>query len=387
MDSRTYGATAMLLASNSTAARAAQFNSVQERQERQLRSSGSSSNSRSRSTDFEWSIFGQPHQGAPLAGLHLGFRGSKFFWSFGVDRSSRGSGSIANSSSEASIGSSHAAQFSNSFQPLAPYAADSADTGTVASTVELAATNSAADRDAGTASWPSATLVAGAAAAAAEQNTEETEESAAGAERARVSFGVVHPVITGFVLLLLGGCHSSCETLIYTVLTDLVTTGSDHPASSKDFTAAGGSNADCAAAALAQDATTGHSKSATAAAAVAAQPIRHGTLSQQCTDEHMHHLPVTVRHNEHGLGHLFDCTLVEQQLRVDGADTTDATEIVMVLYVLFWVVGFTVGAAVAGVPGSVLAQQLTGCVMGLLLAGSAWWSWRAAAGLLHRAMI
>lgn len=45
----------------------------------------------------------------------------------------------------------------------------------------------------------------------------------------------------------------------------------------------------------------------------------------------------------------------------------DPTDVVMVLYVLFWVVGFTVGAAVAGIPSgsSMLQQQLTAGAMGL----------------------
>jgi len=45
------------------------------------------------------------------------------------------------------------------------------------------------------------------------------------------SFGVVELVIIGFVLMLLGSWHSSCETLIYTVLTDIITpptSGNDH---------------------------------------------------------------------------------------------------------------------------------------------------------------
>jgi hypothetical protein len=57
----------------------------------------------------------------------------------------------------------------------------------------------------------------------------------------------------------------------------------------------------------------------------------------------------------------------------------------MVLYVLFWVVGFTVGAAVAGLPGSsVIGQQLTSCLMGLALAAAAYWAWNAAAAAFSR---
>ncbi|KAF6250715.1 hypothetical protein COO60DRAFT_1705536, partial [Scenedesmus sp. NREL 46B-D3] len=48
----------------------------------------------------------------------------------------------------------------------------------------------------------------------------------------------------------------------------------------------------------------------------------------------------------------------------DGGDGCgDSSEVVMVLHVLFWVLGITAGAAVAGLPGSGLQeQQLTGCV-------------------------
>jgi hypothetical protein len=55
------------------------------------------------------------------------------------------------------------------------------------------------------------------------------------------------------------------------------------------------------------------------------------------------------------------------------------TEVVMVLYVLFWVVGFSVGAGVVGLmPGSDLAQlQAVACVLGLLLGAAGRWTWLA----------
>jgi hypothetical protein len=51
----------------------------------------------------------------------------------------------------------------------------------------------------------------------------------------------------------------------------------------------------------------------------------------------------------------------------------------MVLYVLFWVVGFSLGAAVVGLmPGTDLGQlQAVAGVMALLLGAAGHWTWLA----------
>jgi hypothetical protein len=57
----------------------------------------------------------------------------------------------------------------------------------------------------------------------------------------------------------------------------------------------------------------------------------------------------------------------------------DCTEVVMVLYVLFWVVGFSLGAAVIGLmPGTDLGQlQAVAGVMAALLGAAGRWTWLA----------
>jgi hypothetical protein len=208
-----------------------------------------------------------------------------------------------------------------------------------------------------------------------EPEVDPSEAAEAAPQAAGVAFGLLPLLVTGCVLALLGGCHSSCETLIYTVLTDLVVAAGDEQND-------GGHGEGC----MTQDSHASGSSccgSSTICGAGAARDVpRHqkqptsgsSTSKQHCSN-------AAVAGEPHECAQSSSCHATAE----GAAESSDSTEVVMVLYVLFWVVGFTVGAAVAGLPGgSVVGQQLTGCVMGLVLASAAYWAWRTAAAAFSR---
>jgi hypothetical protein len=198
---------------------------------------------------------------------------------------------------------------------------------------------------------------------------------------AGVVFGLLQLLVTGCVLALLGGCHSSCETLIYTVLTDLVEAAGNqqHKDSIAVIAANGGSRTHCG------DAVCGHhGSSCCCSSEQCSTPVLLVPAGKCCVGGSANNAAAAEE------AHMHACACSVQGIsRCDvsngAGSTSDSTEVVMVLYVLFWVVGFTVGAGGAGLPGSsVLGQQLTGLVMGLVLAWSAFWAWRTAAAAFGR---
>jgi hypothetical protein len=222
-------------------------------------------------------------------------------------------------------------------------------------------------------------------------------------------FGVVELCVIGFVLLLLGSCHSSCETLIYTVLTDAVTakqseSGNESERGSESVAAAAGSSpddtdvdVDVGAGDVDSVGASGHAPSGcvssssssnrgsskvggeSAAGAAASAGVNaadaapsgciSSTSSSECDMDVECDIEVQVDEDaSHGTGSS-SCANQDSE--------SDCTEVVMVLYVLFWVVGFSEGAGVVGLmPGSELAQlQAVVCVLGLLLGVVGRWTW------------
>jgi hypothetical protein len=199
--------------------------------------------------------------------------------------------------------------------------------------------------------------------------------AAEAAPAAGVAFGLLQLLVTGCVLALLGGCHSSCETLIYTVLTDLVVAAGDEQIDVGHMTQdSHASDSSCSSSCCCGSST------ACGARAVRNVPTHQKKPSTGSSTSKPHCSNAAAAGEPHDRAHI-SCSAAD-----DGAaGSSDSTEVVMVLYVLFWVVGFTVGAAVAGLPGgSVVGQQLTGCVMGLVLAAAAYWAWKTAAAAFGR---
>jgi hypothetical protein len=197
-----------------------------------------------------------------------------------------------------------------------------------------------------------------------------------------VVFGLLQLLLTGCVLALLGGCHSSCETLIYTVLTDLVEAAAEDvgKGTTCDGVLAVRGCKTCCANAACQVCGSGIAECSTAET-----DDKHLPCDTSCGHVagslHTHvHAGVCSYHRSACCRAISDHYNYHDDTADELHEASDSTEVVMILYVLFWVVGFTVGAAVAGLPGSsVLAQQLTACVVGLVLACSAVWAWRTAA--------
>jgi predicted MFS family arabinose efflux permease len=189
-----------------------------------------------------------------------------------------------------------------------------------------------------------------------------------------VAFGLLQLLVTGCVLALLGGCHSSCETLIYTVLTDLVGAAGDRQngdrnvgCRTQDSHASGSSSSSCCCCG---------SSTACGAGAVQSALTHQKQPSAGSSTSKLHSSNAAVAKELHDGAQISSCCAAGE----GAADSSDSTEVVMVLYVLFWVVGFTVGAVVADLPGgNVVGQQLTGCVMGLVLAAAGYWAWSTAA--------
>lgn len=231
-------------------------------------------------------------------------------------------------------------------------------------------------------------------AASAAYKVEEVElnhAAAAGPEPAAdaaaadsLEFGLLQLLLTGCVLLLLGGCHSSCETLIYTVLTDLVEAAGDACDSTEaDVLSGCTGRTHCCSAGYDGSGSSSYEQ---CSAQVLHVPGKHcasragGVGGAAAADEARMDASVCCAQGSGGHG-VSDGT-------TSSTGMSDNSEVVMVLYVLFWVVGFTVGAGVAGLPvSSVLGQQLTACAVGLVLACSAFWAWRTAAAAFGSTML
>jgi hypothetical protein len=269
-------------------------------------------------------------------------------------------------------------------------------------------------------------------------------------------FGLAELAIIGLVLLFLGSLHSSCETLIYAVLTDIIapsesdnvidnsddiwcgivtaeSEGSEgggqcervrlqqcqqhHPAAGPHVAPAvcglagvyasaapqadveavyvdDRSDCSAAAAAAASGSSLGDAASVDAAAvdAVAANGSDEFDLEIQVNDGSPCSLKLAPSQDVSCLEdptHFCDSHTSAKPApvqvaafsgAVDGSES-DCTEVVMVLYVLFWVVGFSVGAAVVGLlPGTGLSQlQAVASVLAVLLATVGRWTWLAVA--------
>jgi hypothetical protein len=130
------------------------------------------------------------------------------------------------------------------------------------------------------------------------------------------------------LLLVMGAGHSACETLIYTLLTHLV-----------------------AAWPLAE-----HKDSQGPSMPQQQQRCRQQQEAQQMCQQ--------GGSSAAGLAVCGDNTSGAEDA---AAAQAQVTQLVMVLYVLFWVAGFSIGAAAAGLPQGLLQQQATCWAMGAAL--------------------
>lgn len=290
-----------------------------------------------------------------------------------------------------------------------------------------------------------------------------------------VLLGWAELLVIAFVLMLLGSCHSSCETLIYTVLTDVIAPSESEterlsdisavaqpsegtkrdvnvtccqysschdsfeesgksdgscraqlPCSTNSFDCAEqqflcgvGASSDCSArsavqahggsvsteaASMALEGSglwgTGSDKNvcvdaASVAACADTSVAASGSLeydlqvqvgdrsfsscSTKCSHCDLSDLHVQSNGYSSSGRHVGDQSHTCAIQQCESEPESDCTEVVMVLYVLFWVVGFSVGAGVVGVlPGTELGKLQAGaCMLAALLAGVGRWTWLA----------
>jgi MFS family permease len=126
------------------------------------------------------------------------------------------------------------------------------------------------------------------------------------------------------LLLVMGAGHSACETLIYTLLTHLV-----------------------------------------AAWPLPGQKVPQGTSTSGEQQGRQQQEALQRASSAAGMAVCADNDSVAEEAA--AAAQAQVTQLVMVLYVLFWVAGFSIGAAAAGLPQGLLQQQATCWAMGAAL--------------------